>query len=591
VLRLGSPELAGAETGLHGDFEIEVKGMRGTELVSAGGAARYRPRRSPLRTGALKILTRTRSIHTFLIMKAEYDRNKRGLLQGLEGGKGGAGDTGGADGKDDSGGKASRAAVGKDDSGGKASRAAAGRVSKVSSRAAFGAASARVSAAAVMMIMILLTVLLGLAGCRQEEVAEPFEPTESHMAYREGLEKMDLADTELGRRWITAAEEAFGQAVEIEMPFKEDLFFDPADPEAQGYLFSAERGRSISITIERRDEADLRLFADLYRLDSEGFEPEEQVASYSREEDALVFEPRRDNRYVLRIQPELLRGGMFTVTIIEEPVLAFPVEGKSMVDIQSFFGDPRDGGRRRHEGVDVFAPRGTNVLAVTDGVIRRVGTRDLGGNIVLLWDERRNLHYYYAHLDAQYVVSGQRVSVGDPLGAVGNTGNAITTPPHLHFGVYEPRFRAVDPWNFIKPGRGAPDEPVKLDGAEGSFVRTVAEVPSDDPREAVPAGTILRVRGIGPETVRAILPHENRIIEVSYPVIEPAGSIDRTAGPGTEIGSSVDPLDPFLYSAPEPRGERIAQLQPSDSVSLLGTSGSFLFVETPAGVRGWMRRM
>ncbi len=507
-------------------------------------AALHVPGRGGLRCSGLKILTRALSIHTFLIMKAEYERNKRGLPGG-------------------------------------------------------GAGPAAGMAVLILLAVLLgLTVLLGLAGCRQEDVAEPFEPTESHRAYREGLEKMDLADTELGRRWITAAETAFEQAVQIELPFKENLFFDPADPEAQGYLFSAERGRSISITIERRDEADLRLFADLFRLDSEGLEPEEQVASYSREENALVFEPRRDNRYVLRIQPELLRGGMFTVTIMEAPVLAFPVEGKAMSDILSFFGDPRDGGRRRHEGVDVFAPRGTDVLAVTDGVVRRVGTRDLGGNIVLLWDEKRNLHYYYAHLDSQYVVSGQRVSVGDPLGAVGNTGNAVTTPPHLHFGVYEPRFRAVDPWNFIKPGRGAPDEPMELDLAAGDYVRTVVQVASDNLQEDLPAGTILRIRGIGPETVRVLLPHVRSMIEVAYsdiepasPDIDPAGAIGRTAGPGAESSSSIDPRDPFLYSMPEQGGERIAQLQPSDAVSLLGINGSFLYVETPAGTRGWVRRL
>lgn len=262
-----------------------------------------------------------------------------------------------------------------------------------------------------------------------------------------------------------------------------------------------------------------------------------------------------------------------------------------MADIQSFFGDPRDGGRRRHEGVDVFAPRGTNVLAVTDGVVRRVGTRDLGGNIVLLWDEKRNLSYYYAHLDAQYVVNGQRVLVGDPLGAVGNTGNAVTTPPHLHFGVYEPRFRAVDPWNFIKPGRGAPDEPMELDIDAGSFVRTVGGIPSDGALEAVEPGTILRVRGVGPETVRAVLPHGSGTFEVGYSDIEPAGAADSTVEAGDETYIGVNPDDPYLYSKPEPQGERIAQLQPSEAVSLLGINGSFLYVETPAGARGWMLRM
>ena len=47
-----------------------------------------------------------------------------------------------------------------------------------------------------------------------------------------------------------------------------------------------------------------------------------------------------------------------------------------------------------------------------------------------------NLRLYYAHLDTQLVAPGQIVRAGDPIGTIGNTGNAITTPPHLHFGVF-----------------------------------------------------------------------------------------------------------------------------------------------------------
>lgn len=103
-----------------------------------------------------------------------------------------------------------------------------------------------------------------------------------------------------------------------------------------------------------------------------------------------------------------------------------------------------------HEGVDVFADRGTPVVAVASGTIDRIrmGTA-IGGNTVWLAADD-GTEYYYAHLD-RVVASldvGDRVGVGEVLGTVGNTGNAATTPPHLHFQVH--------------PGGGAPVPPVPL---------------------------------------------------------------------------------------------------------------------------------
>jgi uncharacterized protein YgiM (DUF1202 family) len=62
--------------------------------------------------------------------------------------------------------------------------------------------------------------------------------------------------------------------------------------------------------------------------------------------------------------------------------------------------------------------------------------------------EGKNYTLYYAHLDSQTVSTGQDVKLGDTIGLVGNTGNAINTPPHLHFGIYA-RGGAVDPLPFI----------------------------------------------------------------------------------------------------------------------------------------------
>jgi murein DD-endopeptidase MepM/ murein hydrolase activator NlpD len=293
-----------------------------------------------------------------------------------------------------------------------------------------------------------------------------------------------------------------------------------------------ERGRKVivelSLPSETGEAGELKLFADIFRKEGDGGQEEiHHVASYSEEQNEIRFETLRENSYVLRIQPELLRGGRFSVSIRHEPLLSFPVEGADMADIHSFFGDPRDGGSRRHEGVDIFAPRGTPILAVTDARVRRVGTRDLGGRIVLLWDEERQLHYYYAHLEEQIAEEGSRVQPGDVLGTVGNSGNARTTPPHLHFGVYRRWFDALDPWSFLDPPSKPVPEPAKTAGQLDSWMVLMQEVAltevsspvhseesyedsggagTDEMPLSLAGGTPLRIVGSSARYVRALLP-------------------------------------------------------------------------------------
>jgi peptidoglycan LD-endopeptidase LytH len=117
-------------------------------------------------------------------------------------------------------------------------------------------------------------------------------------------------------------------------------------------------------------------------------------------------------------------------------VLQMPVAGVRPYDLSDNFGAPRDGGKRKHRGIDIFAPRGTEVLAVADGVITFIGEQSLGGRVIWLraWD---GTAFYYAHLDrwAPGLREGMWVRSGEPIGYVGNTGNAIRTPPHLHFQI------------------------------------------------------------------------------------------------------------------------------------------------------------
>ena len=116
--------------------------------------------------------------------------------------------------------------------------------------------------------------------------------------------------------------------------------------------------------------------------------------------------------------------------------MLMPVVGVRTSDISDSWGNPRDGGRRKHRGIDIFAPKGTPIVAVTDGILSYIGEQPKGGLCLWLTTEA-GTSFYYAHLDrwAPGLYEGMEVRTGDLLGYVGNTGNARTTPPHLHFGI------------------------------------------------------------------------------------------------------------------------------------------------------------
>ncbi|MEX2443335.1 MAG: M23 family metallopeptidase [Alkalispirochaeta sp.] len=337
----------------------------------------------------------------------------------------------------------------------------------------------------------------------QEVVEEPFQPRESHQTYRDALTRLGVAETAMGEAWINAAAQVMDESSGVTPPLTETVHFDPRDPAAVSYWFPVTRGRRVVIDLEAEHTY---YFADVFRLAGDAgdngseMEMEELVASRPEDENQIIFEAQANGFYLLRIQPELLRGGRFQVSISESASLAFPVEGASQDDIWSYFGDGRDAGSREHHGVDIFAPRGTPVLAVSDSEVVRVGERDRGGNIVTLRDDARNIMLYYAHLDEQLTTTGTRVSAGDVIGTVGNTGNAITTPPHLHIGIYQGGWRRpVDPWGyFVDPPRVTPvAAPEGSADRIGQWIVPPADVVADQ-RVPVAASTVARVQNRNP---------------------------------------------------------------------------------------------
>ena len=365
-------------------------------------------------------------------------------------------------------------------------------------------------------IPLAIAGLVALGACEQAEVVEDrFRELTPYETYQERLAAAGLDETALAHDWAAAGREALEVPVVVDLPFEEEGYITPDDPVAVAYRVHIPRGRKLTFGIHLDTEERTRLFVDLFRVPGDEDDPLRPV--FSSDSVGGIFEhedPWRAGDYILRLQPELLRGGTYRVILTQEAQFAFPVEGRSMGSILSFFGAPRDGGRRQHRGVDIFASRGTPVLAATAGTTYRVGETNLGGKVVWVRDEKRDARFYYAHLDSQYVGNGVEVEVGDTLGFVGNTGNARTTPPHLHFGVYRRPGGAFDPLPFLaQPGGTPPEMTADLallgawvqPGNEGIRLRASPGLRADVLME-LDSDVSLRVLGASGDWYRVVLP-------------------------------------------------------------------------------------
>jgi murein DD-endopeptidase MepM/ murein hydrolase activator NlpD len=151
--------------------------------------------------------------------------------------------------------------------------------------------------------------------------------------------------------------------------------------------------------------------------------------------------------------------------------LAVPIAGLSMKDLRDTFDERRGGGR--HEAIDILAPRGTPILAVVRGTIRKLFLSKPGGITIYLFDEREEYCYYYGHLDRyrEGLREGMKVSPGDELAYVGSTGNADPRAPHLHMAIFElgPEKRwwkgtAINPYpHLVAAVKAAPPLPQPAD--------------------------------------------------------------------------------------------------------------------------------
>lgn len=432
---------------------------------------------------------------------------------------------------------------------------------------------------------LVIGILLWLNACKSLGPTTLFGSNSPHEQYERALKEAKLDQTALGIDWLTAAERALRDSVRISVPYRENGYFSASKPFAVGYRLNSKRGDRFYIQVDVKGLKGSQVFIDVFDLS--GRQPD-RIVSAKADTNQLVWETRRSGPHLIRIQPELLRGGSYTISITREPVLSFPVQGRDSRNISSYFGVPREGGKRTHEGIDIFAPRGTPLLASVDGIISGVGVNRLGGNVVWLSDLKRNLRLYYAHLDTQLVQEGQQVRVGDTLGTVGNTGNARTTSPHLHFGIYQFNEGALDPLPFVRLGSGPARQALLAEGRLGDSARVsvtravVRQSPKPDAPvlQELPRSFAFTILGGTVEWLRVELPGDQTGY-VSATVIEPVSKPLRRL----PITSPTN-----LLEAASPQAAIVETLPGGSAVEVLGVVDDYQLVRVPNGQTGWVIR-
>lgn len=288
--------------------------------------------------------------------------------------------------------------------------------------------------------LLLLICFITVTACNIRKAVNP--------TAREKYERNFKGPAHILQSWQQAHQEAFQNHHPITLPITFTARLHDTVATVLSYQFAVSTGQQLILEINKQYDS-TEFFIELYKLPKAGQQKPDLINTITGTDTRMAIPITQPDSLLLIVQPAISNQSLFRLRIYSQPAYLFPVAGKGNAAVSSFWGAGRDGGSRRHEGIDIIAPRGTPLLAVSDGRITNTGNRGLGGKQVWLRENVYNKSVYYAHLDSIMVQDGQIVKKGDTLGLVGNTGNAITTVPHLHFGVYG-NGGAVDPYLFVK---------------------------------------------------------------------------------------------------------------------------------------------
>lgn len=434
----------------------------------------------------------------------------------------------------------------------------------------------------------LLVTMLALGGCSKQQTLQAlFQKSTPHQAYARQLQQAGLNRRPAGRAWLAAADQALRDSLVVALPFAETGYFRPERPDAASYRYAVRAGEQVHVSLSLAAGASARVFLDAFEV-VPGRGPALLASA-----DTLVLDFRYraedDGQHLLRLQPELLAAGRYTLRVGREPSLGvFPVQGRADAAVGSFWGAARDAGARQHEGIDIFAPRGTPALAATAGYVTRTGETPLGGRVVWLADAEHGNHLYYAHLDRQLVTAGQRVRAGDTLGLVGNTGNARTTVPHLHFGIYRSGRGALDPFPFVRRAAAAATPPPGPD-RRGEFVRLRATAGLRPTPLADKASAARASARLAKQLPLLVVGQHGTDLRVQTPDGQQGYVAAQAVVPalGVPLRRLVLPGAVELLAQPAPLAPAGAALAAQTAVLVLGQSAGYSLVRGPGGETGW----
>lgn len=251
---------------------------------------------------------------------------------------------------------------------------------------------------------------------------------------------------------------------------------------AAGYIAAGDPGLRLRPQRDLSQEADRvvlpaavtnsdRALADDYRTQRDRLSVELRTSVENEAAAGITLETAKAAAAAARAaatQAELLLAQ--TPTAIDGFV--FPVAGPT--SFVSTFGACRDGCSRRHQGNDLFARRNTPLVAVENGWVEQVELNNLGGLTVTLRG-RSGYRYYYAHMESWAPLTpGQEILAGTVVGTVGNSGNAISTPPHVHFEIRPGNSPAIDPYPILVRAPRVTLTPEQVAQATGMTVEAAA---------------------------------------------------------------------------------------------------------------------
>lgn len=431
-------------------------------------------------------------------------------------------------------------------------------------------------------IIFLLSFCLFLFSCKTGTV-NLFKPSSPHEQYQRKLVNAGFDKTAAGTAWIDTANRSLSKPLQIKLPFKEKGYFAAEDVPAIAYSFNATKGQKISITITQKPIVNFRIYVDLLSVENLKIK---SLAFIDTTKASVDYEINDTGNYLIRLQPELLTNGEYTLEVNYGPSLDYPIQTTSRNNIQSFWGDGRDANTRKHEGIDMFAPFHTPVIAAASGMVTRVNENNLGGKVVWMRPEGKDYTLYYAHLDRQIAVEGQQVKTGDTLGLMGNTGNAKTTAPHLHFGIYASG-GAIDPFPFVNPKVKPLPEILAEPGNLNATMRTSRNVelyPSPEEGSlkvaTLPSNTIVKVHAANRSWYRVALPdgttgfiQSNRLNPTTKPVRSTRIAIENQ----------------MILDKPVASAATKTMLPVNTMVEVLGYSGNYSLIKALTDTVGWIQ--